>query len=85
MVTYIIASKASSPFLTECQLLGEFLAKNMPDVTIEMVIKSDQDWPKYVNAVSTIFRSLSCFNFRSGGHLDSIRDLALVSTHLKET
>ena len=32
MVTYVVASKAQNPYLAECQIVGEFMTKNTPDV-----------------------------------------------------
>lgn len=52
MVTYVIASKATQPFLPECQMLGEFLEENCPDVSVQVVIKSNEDWGEYIDAVS---------------------------------
>ena len=52
MVTYIIASKATMPFLPECQMLGEFLEENCPDVTVKVVIKSNDDWGEFLDSVS---------------------------------
>jgi hypothetical protein len=36
---YVIASKASQPYLSECQIIGEFLEKNAPDISVKYVIK----------------------------------------------
>ena len=44
-------------------MLGEFLEKNAPDVTVKVIIKSQEDWGDFLDTVS--FR---CFdlnlNFR---------------------
>ena len=52
MVTYVIASKATQPFLPEVQMLGEFLEENCPDVTVQIVVKSNEDWADYIDSVS---------------------------------
>ena len=52
MVTYVIASKATQPFLPEVQMLGEFLEENCPDVTVQVVVKSNEDWADYIDSVS---------------------------------
>ena len=57
MVTYVIASKATQPFLPECQMLGELLEQNCPDVTVKVVIKSNEDWGEYIDAVSKTFQN----------------------------
>ena len=60
MVTYVIASKATQPFLPECQMLGEFLSQNCPDVSVQVVIKSNEDWGEYIDAVSILSRGTVC-------------------------
>ena len=38
-------------------MLGEFLEQNCPDVTVQVVIKSNEDWGEYIDSVSSkIFR-----------------------------
>ena len=32
-------------------MLGEFLEENCPDVTVQVVIKSNEDWGEYIDAV----------------------------------
>ncbi len=34
-------------------MLGEILEKNAPDVTVQVVVKSNEDWGDYIDAVST--------------------------------
>jgi len=34
-------------------MLGEFLEKNAPDVSVQVVIKSNEDWGDYIDSVST--------------------------------
>lgn len=51
MVTYVIASKANQPYLAECQMLGEMLEKNCPDVSIKTVIKHQSEWPEFLDSV----------------------------------
>ena len=33
-------------------MLGEFLEKNAPDVSVQVVVKSNEDWGEYIDAVS---------------------------------
>jgi len=51
MVTYVIASKATQPYLPECQMLGEYLEENCPDVTVKVVIKSNEEWGEFLDSV----------------------------------
>ena len=32
-------------------MLGEYLEENCPDVTVQVVIKSNEDWGEYIDAV----------------------------------
>ena len=34
-------------------MLGEFLEKNAPDVSVQVVVKSNEDWGDYIDSVST--------------------------------
>ena len=38
--------------LSQCQMLGEFLEENCPDVSVQVVIKSNEDWTDYIDSVS---------------------------------
>ena len=62
MVTYVVASKAHQPYLAECQILGEFLNKNAPDVSVQFVIKDSSEWKDFLNSVcrSYGFEKKSC-------------------------
>ena len=51
MTTYVVASKANQPYLAECQILGENLMKNTPDVCIKTVIKDAAEWDVFVDSV----------------------------------
>jgi hypothetical protein len=55
MVTYVIASKAQQPYLAECQMLGEFLEENCPDVSVKVVIKHNSDWNEFIDATCRSF------------------------------
>ena len=35
-------------------MLGEFIQNNAPDVTVQIVVKSKEDWDDYIDAVSSI-------------------------------
>ena len=74
-------------------MLGEFLEQNCPDVTVQVVIKSNEDWGEYIDSVSskiyrfefskTIVYLICGFLNRSAERMDSINDPALSSTPLK--
>ena len=59
MTTYVIASKANSPYLAECQIIGEHVAANTPDVSIQVVIKDAAEWPEFIDSVT------SCYGFET--------------------
>ena len=64
MVTYVVASKSNQPYLAEvrrpksllisvfmqCQLLGEYLEKNCPDVSVKFIIKHQSEWADFITA-----------------------------------
>ena len=33
-------------------MLGEYLEQNCPDVSVQVVIKSNEDWGEYIDSVS---------------------------------
>jgi len=35
-------------------MLGEYLEENCPDVSVQVVIKSNEDWGEYIDSVSPI-------------------------------
>jgi len=51
MTTYVVASKANQPYLSECQLLGDYLAQNTPDVDVKYIVKDSTEWPQFVDSV----------------------------------
>ena len=51
MVTFVVASKSNQPYLAECQILGEFLEKNCPDVAVKFIIKHQSEWSDFLDAV----------------------------------
>lgn len=66
MSTYVVASKANQPYLSEvsrsnqflfiyfilqCQLLGEYLSSNTPDVEVKYIVKDNSEWPLFVDSV----------------------------------
>ena len=75
-------------------MLGEFLEQNCPDVTVQVVIKSNEDWGEYIDSVSskihrfeflkTIVELICGFLNRFAELMVSTRDLALSCTRLKE-
>jgi hypothetical protein len=48
MVTYVVASRADQPYLSECQIVGEFLEKNTPDVKVKYIIKDSSEWKEFL-------------------------------------
>jgi hypothetical protein len=62
MVTYVVASKAQNPYLAECQIVGEFMERNTPDVQVKYVIKDNSEWKEFVDSVcrSYGFEKKSC-------------------------
>ena len=72
-------------------MLGEFLEQNCPDVTVQVVIKSNEDWGEYIDSVSSkIFEFLMAPGYLICGffdryveHMDSTNDPALSSTRLR--
>ena len=51
MVTYIVASKANTNQLAQCQILGEHIEKNVPDCTVRFVIKDKCEWATFIDSV----------------------------------
>jgi len=51
MPTYVVASKANMPYLAECQILGEYVSDNSPDVCVKFVIKDASEWGEFVDSV----------------------------------
>ena len=35
-------------------MLGEYLEENCPDVSVQVVVKSNEDWGEYIDSVSRI-------------------------------
>jgi hypothetical protein len=62
MVTYVVASKAQNPYLAECQIVGEYMTKNTPDVKVKYVIKDSSEWKEFADSVcrSYGFEKKSC-------------------------
>ena len=62
MVTYIIASKANSQHLAECEIIGEFLQANCNDVSVKTVIKHKTEWNDFLDSVCRTygFKRKSC-------------------------
>jgi len=40
-------------------MLGEFLHENSPDVSVQVVIKSNEDWGEYIDSVGDNFKFLT--------------------------
>ena len=74
-------------------MLGEFLEQNCPDVNVQVVIKSNEDWGEYIDSVSSkinIFEFLTTMVYLICGflnrfveHMASTSDPVLSSTLLK--
>mmetsp|Transcript_1986 Transcript_1986/g.3492 ORF Transcript_1986/g.3492 Transcript_1986/m.3492 type:complete len:288 (+) Transcript_1986:10-873(+) len=62
MSTYVVASKANQSYLAECQILGEYIEKSTPDVSVKFVIKDASEWNEFVDSVcrSYGFEKKSC-------------------------
>lgn len=55
MVTYVVASKANNPYLAECQIAGEYLQNNTPDVNVQFVIKDASEWKVFIDSVCRLY------------------------------
>ena len=77
-------------------MLGEFLEENCPDVTVKVVIKSNEDWTEFIDSVSeyyslsrkqtisvTVFKTLDCLVCRFAAHTVSMREVVPSSTPSK--
>ena len=51
MANYVIASKPGVTSLAECLILGEFLAANCPDVTVNTAVKDPSEWDEFADSV----------------------------------
>ena len=51
MVTYVVASKANTNQLAQCQILGEHIEKNVPDCSVKFVIKDKCEWATFIDSV----------------------------------
>lgn len=62
MTTYVIASRANSIYLAECEALGEFLETNCTGVSVVTVIKHKSEWSDFLNATCKRygFKKKSC-------------------------
>ena len=68
----IVTDNVCLLFVLQCQMLGEFLSENCPDVTVQVVIKSNEDWGEYIDAVSDTIRcdlGIVSRNYTFGGEI----------------
>ena len=49
MTTYVVAATPDKTKLAQNMILGEFLEKNCPDVSVQMIVKDDSEWEKFVD------------------------------------
>ena len=46
-------------------MLGEFLEQNCPEVSVQVVVKSNEDWGEYIDAVSIRSKKYAARNPKS--------------------
>ena len=51
----VIASKANSIYLSECEALGEFLTKNCNNVQVQIILKHKTEWPAFLESLCTSY------------------------------
>ena len=47
----MIASKSNSLYLAECEVLAEFLAKNLPNFKYSVIKKHKNEWDSFLNSL----------------------------------
>lgn len=52
MTSIVIASKANSLYLAECEVLAEFLAKNLPDFKYSVIKKHKNEWDDFLTSLA---------------------------------
>ena len=57
-------------------MLGEFLEKNCPDVSVKIVIKHTADWTEFIDSVSLTLSPLTILLNRHAGRLVSTKEHA---------
>ncbi|OWF42631.1 putative malate dehydrogenase 1B [Mizuhopecten yessoensis] len=50
MAKVVIAGKADCPYYARCELLGDKLAKNLPDFCLHKIVKQNDEWEKWLKA-----------------------------------
>ena len=85
MSNYIVASKSNNSKLAECQILGEFVEINAPDIQIKTIVKDKSEWAEFQDSVCRTygFEKKCCpLVYTLEGTL--IGDGAEFITHIKE-
>lgn len=52
MTSVVIASKANSLYLAECEVLAEFLAKNLPNFKYSVIKKDKNEWNEFLDSLA---------------------------------
>lgn len=47
----MIASNADNKALAQCQIIGEYIEKNCPDIKVKIIIKDASEWDQFADAV----------------------------------
>ena len=55
MASYVIASNSNNSGFAQCQILGQYLEHNTPDVSVQCVIKDKSEWNQFLDAVSRTY------------------------------
>jgi len=51
MSSIVIASKSNSLYLAECEVLAEFLAKNLPSFQYSVIKKHKNEWDEFLKCL----------------------------------
>lgn len=55
MSSIVIASKSNSLYLAECEVLAEFLSKNLPNFQYSVIKKHKNEWDKFLNSLKETY------------------------------
>ena len=51
MTTYVVAATPDKTKLAQNMILGEFLEKNCPNVSVQIIVKDDSEWEPFVDGL----------------------------------
>lgn len=51
MTTYVVAATPDKTKLAQNMILGEFLEKNCPDVSVQIIVKDENEWETFVDGL----------------------------------